>query len=219
MKRAPPWRARLPNDGVVRVRIMRRMVVALLTVGCLAALAGTARGKESELKSGPQVGDPPLPFTSNLVSGQFRGQQHCYICDLTDEPALLVFARKLDEPTAQLLRGLRDAVREHRKAKLFAWAVILGDGSGGASEYALEKQTYAFARVNEATALPVSVLGDPLGPPGYLISSDAEVTVVGFRYSKVVFNHAYRAKEWNVRNAGSALKDIPLLLAAKKPGP
>jgi hypothetical protein len=158
-----------------------------------------------------------LPFTSNLVTGPYRGQQHCYICELKDEPAVLIFARRMDAPTARLLRAARAAVRAREKEKLFAWFVFLGEG-GAATEAALEDATYQFARANEAAGLPVSVLGDPDGPPGYLIARDAVVTVLLFRNRKVVANRAFRAVEWNERAADGALQDLPALLATPPDG-
>jgi hypothetical protein len=165
------------------------------------------------LRSGPQVGERPLPFTSNLVTGPYRGRQHCYVCELKDEPAVLVFARHPDDATARLLRELRDAVRTHEKTKLFGWLVFLS-GSDTRSEHDFERQAYDFARKNGATTLPVSVLGDPVGPPGYLIAPEAEVTVIVFRKGKVLYNRSYTAREWGPRAAGSALRELPKLIEA-----
>lgn len=181
----------------------------LVAVGATLVPAGV--GAEDSLRSGPQVGGRPLPFTSNLVTGPQRGRQYCYVCELKDEPALLVFVRHPDESTARLLREMRDAVRENEKSKLFGWMVFLGPADT-ASEKELERQAYELARKNAATTLPVSVLGDPQGPPGYLIAPDAEATVIVFQKSKVLYNRAYRTKEWSSRAASSALKELPKLI-------
>ena len=191
--------------------LKRLALVTPMLVATLLLPAGA--GAESALQSGPQVGKRPLPFTSNLVTGPQRGRQYCYVCELKDEPAVLVFARHPDEATARLLREVRDAVRENAKAKLFGWMVFLGQ-EDTASEKELERQAYEFARQNSATTLPISVLGDPQGPPGYLIAPDAEVTVIVFQSGKVLYNRAYRAKEWSSKAAGSALKELPRLLGA-----
>jgi len=142
-----------------------------------------------------------------MVTGPYRGQQYCYVCELKDEPAVLVFARNPDENTGRLLRNVRDAVRANQKSKLFGWMVFLAPDAAG--EQAMELQAYEFARKNGATGLPVSVLGDPQGPPGYLISPDSEVTVIVFRGGKVLYNRAYRKKEWTSKAATSALKELP----------
>ncbi len=190
----------------------------LLAAGLTTLLASTPLGyaAPAPLQSGPQVGARPLPFTSNIVTGPHRGKQHCYICALKDEPAILVFARRTDEATARLLRDVRDAVRTHEQEKLFAWFVFLGP-KDTASQTALEKQAYDFARQNGAAALPISALGDPQGPPGYVIAPDADVTILVFRSGKVLQNRAYRTKEWNSKAAGNALKDLPRLITESKP--
>jgi hypothetical protein len=185
----------------------RSLAIAL----CLAA-AGSALSAPGPFQSGPQVGERPLPFTSNIVTGPYRGKQHCYICGLKDEPAVLVFARRTDEATGKLIRDLRDSVRKYQDQKLFAWMVFLG-ATDTASETMLEKQAYEFARSNGASSLPVSALGDPQGPPGYLIHPEADVTVLMFRSGKVITNRAYRAKEWNGRAVDALLKDLPKFVA------
>lgn len=180
----------------------------------LVMLSVRAAAAPGSLASGPQAGQRPLPFTSNMVTGANRGKQYCYICELKDEPAVLVFARRTDEATARLLRELRNAVRDGRKDRLFAWMVFLG-GEDTPSETVLERQAYEFAKDNGATGIPISALGDPAGPPGYRIALDAEVTVIGFRSGKVRFNRAYRAGEWSARAASGALQDLPKLMDPK----
>jgi hypothetical protein len=163
------------------------------------------------LRSGPQPGERPLPFTSNIVTGPYRGKQHCYVCELKDEPAVLVFARRTDEATARLLQGLRDAVRERRQEKLFAWMVFLGAPDTD-SQTDLERRAYEFARSNGAAALPISALGEPLGPPGYQIAPEAAATVLGFQSGKILYSRAFRRDEWTPRAAESVLKELPKAL-------
>jgi hypothetical protein len=180
--------------------------------GSLLFLAAIVPVLAQALRSGPQPGDRLLPFTSTMVTGPYRGQQHCYICELKDEPAVLVFARSTHPTTALLLRRLLEQLRAHRKEQLFAWFVFLARDR--ASEPALEAAAYDFARANGATRMPVSALGDPQGPPGYLIAPEAEVTVLLFRGKKVVANHAFRTGEWNEKAVEAVLKELPGLLAA-----
>lgn len=188
--------------------LKRSLIAAVLLVGVAAAGSGVTAAEA--LRSGPQPGARPLPFTSNMVTGPYRGKQYCYVCELKDEPAVLVFARNPDETTGRLLRTVRDAVRANEKFKLFGWMVFLAPDAN--AEHALETQAYEFARKNGATGLPVSVLGDPQGPPGYLVAPDAEVTVIVFRSGKVLYNRAYRKKEWSAKAATTALKELPKLI-------
>lgn len=178
----------------------------LLTVAAL--LAG---GSLAAVKSGPQPGERMLPFTSNMVSGPQRGKQYCYVCELKDEPAVLVFARKMDEPTARLMRNLREQVRTHAREKLFVWFVFLGE-KDTASQTALERQAYDFTRRHGGASMPVSALGDPQGPPGYFIAPEAQTTVLMFRERVVRSNRAFTAREWNARAADAIVKDLPAFL-------
>jgi hypothetical protein len=184
---------------------------AITTLGAAALLASAALAQG--VRSGPQIGEKPLPFTSNMVTGEHRGRQFCYVCELKEEPAVVVFARRTDAPTARLLRDLNEAVRANRKEKLFAWMVFLGEGDT-AAQTALERQVYAFARENGVTTLPLSALGDPQGPPGYRIAPEAEVTILFFRNGKVAYNRAYRVNDWSNQAAAGALKELPAFLKA-----
>jgi hypothetical protein len=178
----------------------------------LMLVAASAGG----LKSGPQVGEKPLPFTSNFVTGPQRGQQYCYVCQLKDEPALLAFSRGTDGASERLLKQIRDAVRQYRDRKLFGWMVLLGP-TGTAAETALERAAYSMAEHASSTEVPVAALGDPAGPPGYRIAPEAHVTLLIFRSGKVLYNRAYTAKEWTPRAADEALKVLPSLLAPAEP--
>jgi len=198
------------------MRNAARPARAVLLAAAMALAGGGARAA-GEVKSGPRVGERPLPFTSNMVTGPNRGKQFCYICELKDEPAVLVFARRLDGATGQLLRGLRDNIRELRKERFFAWAVFLTTPETGA-QTEQERQVYTIVREQGATELPVSVLGDPQGPPGYLVSPEAEVTFIAFRSGKVLYNRAFRSTEWNGRTAAGLLKEIPKVFGLKPAG-
>ena len=120
------------------------------------------------------------------------------------------------------MRSIQSAVQANDKDKLFAWFVFLGT-HGASAETKLGDAAYEFARANNASGLPVSVLDDPQGPPGYLISSDAEVTVLMFRKRKVIANRSYRAADWDNRAADAVIKELPALFgrtdfpAAKRP--
>lgn len=165
-------------------------------------------------KSGPQVGERPMPFTANMVTGPFRGQQHCYVCDLKDETAVLVFARSMSPPTGRFLKRLQEAVNLPREKKLFAWCVFLGKDGPVSEETALETAAYQFARASGAAGLPVGALRDSQGPPSYLVAGEAEVTVVLFRSKKVLANHSFSQKEWGGGAVDRVLKDVDKVLAA-----
>jgi hypothetical protein len=122
------------------------IVAAFLVFAAVAAAAAPVSSPASRIQHPISNFQPRvLPFTSNVVTGPYRGTQHCYICDLGDRPAVLVFARGMDRPTSTLLREVRDAVRAHADQQLFGWFVFLGS-AGPEPESRLEDAAYAFAR-------------------------------------------------------------------------
>lgn len=61
-----------------------KLFSTLRTAFLCGAAAGTLAmppGVEAQgaLRSGPQIGARPLPFTSNMVTGPQRGKQFCYV--------------------------------------------------------------------------------------------------------------------------------------------
>lgn len=185
-----------------------------LAVGCLLAAAAVG---QAPLRSGLQVGERPLPFTANVVTGPHRGTQHCYVCALKEEPAIVVFARSPDERTARLVAGLHDLVRRHAAMRLFGWVVFLGPADD-AAEAALEHEVLRYAEAHGIAGLPIAVLGDPEGPPGYLIHPEAEITVIAFRRQQIRFNRAFRRNEVT-RRATERLWQDAIAALAQPPTP
>jgi hypothetical protein len=180
--------------------------VKLLVVVVL--LCGLALPALAQLKSGPDVGKYVLPFTSNIVTGPYRGKQHCFVCEAkVNQYAVVGFARGTQGGTARLLQQFKQQYRQDTKRKLLSWFVFLGPRDT-VSQLSLERRVDSFARANALTQLNLSALGDPQGPPGYRIAPDAEFTVVVFRNGKVLLNRAFKAGEWNEKTAETAMKDI-----------
>src|SRR5687768_13041882 len=69
----------------------------------LAALAGVTLAADGPCVSGPKVGQRPGPYSFVMSTGDQRGKSHCYICETEDRPAVIVFARSLNEPLAKLV--------------------------------------------------------------------------------------------------------------------
>src|SRR4051812_48355427 len=75
--------------------------------------------------SGLKPGQRPGPYSAVVSVGTERGQSHCFICETADRPAVVVFARTLSEPLAQLVQGLDRAVAQNKSADLRAWVTFL----------------------------------------------------------------------------------------------
>jgi hypothetical protein len=179
----------------------------MLLVGSLAARADMAAG----LKAGQSL----EPFTSNVVTGSFRGQQHCFVCGLVlNHPAVLVFSRRMDEPTGRLLRSLDGYMHTHVKDNLLCWFVFLGP-AGTDHEVALENQAEGFAAKNHAAFAPLTVLADPQGPPGYQLDPGQDVVVYTTSARKITSKHVYSTKQWDARSADGLYADIQSTLKLK----
>jgi hypothetical protein len=148
-----------------------------------------------------------------VVTGPYRGRQHCFVCDLESEPGVLVFLRNRDAATGRLLQKLKAAAARYQAQKLFVWVVFLGE-AGTAAELQEENAVFAWSRRIGVEAVTTCVLGDPNGPPGYALPRQAQATVLMFRRRKVLFHHEYGAGEWTTAAAEAALKELPLLLKA-----
>jgi len=148
--------------------------------------------------SGPQVGQRPGPYSFLVATGPQRGQPTCYVCDTAEKPGIIVFARSLSDPLAQLLTKCDDAFAAKEKEGLKTWLTVLGEKTVAIDE--LSK----WAKKTGLKSMPVGVFDDPVGPPSYKLAEDADVTVLLFIDRKVTANLAFRAGELDE----SAIKKI-----------
>jgi hypothetical protein len=167
------------------MRILRRLGLILL-VGW--AGPGPVDGQDACV-SGPQVGQRPGPYSFLVATGPERGQPTCYVCETAEKPGVIVFARSLSDPLVKLLAACDQAVADRPKDGMRAWMTVLGEKAIGLDDLG------RWATKAGLKAVPVGVFDDPVGPPGYKLADDADVTVVLFERRKVVANFAFRAGE------------------------
>jgi hypothetical protein len=177
-----------------------RLSVLLIAVAALAA---------EPVASGLRPGQRPGPYSSLVSVGTERGQSHCFICETADRPAVIVFARSLSDPLGKLARGLDKALVDHKDAELRAWVTFLSD-----DQTALDPKVVDWSKKHSLRRVPLSVFEDVVGPPSYLLSRDADVTVLLSVKQKVVGNFAYRDGELNDERIAEVLKAVPQI--AKK---
>lgn len=188
--------------------IKKTLALSFAALAVAALTSGAWAAAHLRIKAGMDI----LPFSSNVVTGPYRGQQHCFVCDMeANQPAVLVFSREMDAPMIRLMDRLRAVAEKYHRVKLFPWVVFLGK-RGTASEVDLENKAEAFARLHAVDEIAVTALGDPAGPPGYLISPDADVCVLMFRHGRVVSSRAYDAAHWNMAAASHALQNVAGLM-------
>lgn len=136
---------------------------------------------------------------------------HCFICETEDRPAIIVFARKLNDPLGRLARGVDRALAEHKDAGLRAWVTFLSD-----DQTALDPKVVEWSKKHALRNVPLAVFEDVVGPPSYLIGREAEVTVLLSVKQKVVRNFAFREGELTSARITEVLKAVPQITGSAK---
>jgi hypothetical protein len=154
--------------------------------------------------SGLRPGQRPGPYSSLVSVGTERGQSHCFICETADRPTIIVFARTLGDPLGKLAQRLDKALADHKDAELRAWVTFLSE-----DQTSLDPKVVEWSKKHSLRRVPLSVFEDEVGPPTYLLSRDADVTVLLSVKQKVVRNFAFRAGAMNDERITEILKTIP----------
>ena len=175
----------------------------LLTLLCvLGALCGYSKA-DDPCRSGLQPGQRPGPYSAIIATGPERGQSYCYVCETGDRPAVIIFARTLSEPLAQLARGIDKAVADRQSVGLRGWITFLND-----DQVRFDPQAAQWAKDHAIRHLPLGVFEDAGGPPSYRLSRDADVTVLLFVKRQVVANFAFRAGELKKQEVSEVMKSL-----------
>ncbi len=161
-------------------------------------------------QSGLQPGQRPGPYAFLVATGPQRGQQHCYVCETANRPAVIVFTHNPSDSLAHLLKEVDKALVTHKKADLRAWATFLAD-----NQPELDGKLVQWTRRHGLSNLPVGVFEDAKGPPSYRLNPEADVTVLLSVNQKVVANFAFRAGELNEEKTKEILAALPKILPAK----
>ncbi len=178
---------------------MRPLATTFAILTCLSVNALAAGPCVSGLAPGQKVG----PYSSVVSVGKERGQAHCFICATEDRPAVVVFARSLDDSLGKLTRGLDKALVDHKASELRAWVTFLN-----ADQTNFDPKVVAWSKKEAIRGVPLSVFEDADGPPSYKVSRDADVTVLVFAKQKVVANFAFRSGELSDEHIADVLKAV-----------
>jgi hypothetical protein len=162
-------------------------------------------------QSGLKVGQKPGPYSSVISTGPNRGQSYCYICETADRPAVVIFARGLNDSLGKLVEQLDKAVAEQKKAELRAWVTFLSTDQPG-----LDPQLVKWSEKHALRNVSLGVFEDANGPPSYRLAREADVTILLFVKRKVVANFAFREKELTKAKREEVLKALPKILEVKK---
>jgi hypothetical protein len=175
----------------------------------LLTALGAASG-QAPLRSGLPPGVRPGPYSALVCTGPQRGQQHCFICETEDRPAVIVFARSLSEPLGKLAHGLDRALAEHKTSELRAWVTVLAEDHG-----VMDPKVVAWAKRHAVGTVPVGVFEDVAGPPSYRLARDADVTVLLSVKQRVVANFAFRPGELTEARVAEVMNALPRILGKK----
>jgi hypothetical protein len=123
----------------------------------------------------------------------------------------VVFAHGLTDPLGKLVAHLDQAVADHKKAGLHAWVTLLSD-----QQLELDPKVVKWSERFAIRGVPLGIFEDPLGPPSYRLSKEADVTVLMVVKQKVVVNFAYRPGELNDDKIKEVISALPRILPEKK---
>jgi len=190
---------------------MNRLFLAIILHSlCSLCLCGKSSSEEP-CTSGPQAGQRCGPYAALISTGPQRGQSFCYICQTGDKPAVVVFAHTPTDPLGKLVVQFDKAVTDRKRADLCAWVTFLSD-----QQLELDPKIVKWSERFAIRGVPLGIFEDPLGPPGYRLSKDADVTVLMFVKQKVVANFVFRTGELNDDKIKEVMTALPRIVSEKK---
>ncbi len=182
------------------VRILVPVFLCLLSINICFA--------QTTLQSGLKPGRRPGPYTAIVSVGKERGTLHCYICEAGDRPIVIVFARSLTDSLGKLVQKIDQAVAKNED--LTGWVTFLHK-----NQSAFDPKVIAWGKNNAIRNVPLAIFEDLTGPPTYLLSKKADVTVLLSVNQKVQANFSFREGELNEQAINEIAKEIPKLVSQK----
>ena len=107
---------------------MKRLLAPMIAV--LVAAGAAVADPPEPLKVGDEVG----AFYVKDVTGPAAGQELCYRCRFGDRPVVSIFARKVDDNLAALLKEVDGIVGKNSAKEMAAFLVIMTDDPAGQEE-------------------------------------------------------------------------------------
>jgi RNA polymerase sigma factor (sigma-70 family) len=170
-----------------------------------------------ELKSGPQVGAkiPISLLALSVVHAEWldaAGKKWDYIEQYGAEPAVLVFARSINDPLVDLIKRLDAEVARHitDKKKLHVLLVMLSD------DQELEKMLKDIAEKQGIKHVSLAIDWDTrnseAGPKAWDLAKDADATIILYNRRKVEASHSFRKGEMNEKTIGAVMADLPKIV-------
>jgi hypothetical protein len=95
----------------------------------VAGLLGLALPVTAEVVSGLDVGAPTVSIPVLDVTGPYKGQPICYVCEFQNDPNVLAFFRDTGEATADLIVELNELYLKNKDRNFKAVAMIIAGDS------------------------------------------------------------------------------------------
>jgi len=165
-------------------------VLTLTACLLMACAVTTAAEKDSEVKSGLQVGERPPAYQVLDATGPNEGKKLCYRCQYGPKPVVNIFTRELNDSVASLVKGIDDQVAKNSDKKMCAFVVLLTDTPDEDAG-----KLKAFAKKHGIKNTPLTTFENTAGPGNYKIAKDAAVTVMMWNKQRVRVNHAFPKAE------------------------
>lgn len=170
-------------------------------------LGGTATG----LDSGPPVGSKKIPAFNFLnCNGDKAGALTSQVVKNGANPVAMIFARELSEPVIALIKKLDTATAANAKAKMGSFVVFCSD------EPKLQGRLEELARKEKIAHCIIGIAQKKMGPAGYGLHPEADVTVVLYVNRTVKANFAFKKGEMKEKDIDAILMALPKVLPAKK---
>src|ERR1700751_4292702 len=90
-------------------------------------LVGAALG--AEIASGPPIGATTQSIPVSDVTGPYKGERTCYVCEFDKAPNVLAFFRDTSDATAQQIVQLNDLYLKNKSRNFKAVAMIIAGES------------------------------------------------------------------------------------------
>ncbi len=163
----------------------------LLCLGLIAALVSLppASGQEEDkaVFSGPQKGEPLLPFKVMGVYDDVAGKELDFVAEASGKPLMLVFVHKLTRPSFGLTRILQNYCLERKKDGISMAMVWLHEADDRSKAEAYLTRARGSLRI----AAPVGIsLDGSEGPGAYGLNRNVTLTVIVGNENRVTANFA-----------------------------
>jgi hypothetical protein len=157
---------------------------------CLEICCSAARADDP--RSGPQSGETVEGFEFEIAAGDDAGKTIDPLEKFKDKPLLMIFEGQMTRPGFGLIRVLDKYGRVRQAEGLEVLIIRVGDDNAAAAKHA--RLLYDMYDVKATPG--VTTTGGKLGPKGYNLSDDVEMTVLLVnKERKVLYNVARRAPE------------------------